>query len=57
MLNSPLRDSRQSDNLDLTGEPTISPAEQRRLAATELAELIFDIFVDAESNAIVDKKG
>ena len=50
-------DSKKSDNIDPTDEQNSSPAEQRRLAATELAELIYDIFVDAESNAIIDKKG
>jgi len=50
-------DSKKSNNVDPTSEVADSPAEQRRLAATELAELIYDIFVDAESNAIIDEKG
>lgn len=50
-------DSKKSNNIDPADEHTSSPGEERRLAATELAELIFDIFVDAESNAIIDEKG
>lgn len=50
-------DSKKSNDIDPTSERNSSPAEQRRLAATELAELIYDIFVDAESNVIIDEKG